>query len=107
LPHRLCVIARQQAAAHEHAQQPPVHLRLHLGDGGGIQPGGAAEDDPARKGGVEHAVDDDTVKMEVGIERRAEAVDEGRRTTPARLAFRSSSAARRPRWSSRSPRCRR
>ena len=30
LPHRLRVIVRQQAAAHEHAQQPPTHLRLHL-----------------------------------------------------------------------------
>jgi len=25
LPHRACVIARQQAAAHETAQQPPAH----------------------------------------------------------------------------------
>jgi hypothetical protein len=39
LPHRLRVIARQQAMAHEHAQQPPAHLRLYLGDGGGIEAG--------------------------------------------------------------------
>ena len=68
LPHRPRVIARQQAAAHEDAQQPPAHLRLHLGDGVGIEPGGGMEDDPARGGGVEHAVDDDAVKVEVGIE---------------------------------------
>jgi hypothetical protein len=72
LPHRACVVARQQAPAHEHAQQPPAHLRLHLGDGVGLEPGRGTEDDPARGGGVEHAVDDDAVKVEVGIERRAE-----------------------------------
>lgn len=43
----------------------------------GIDPGRGSEDDPARGGSVEHAVDDDAVKMEVGIECRAEAVDEG------------------------------
>jgi hypothetical protein len=57
LPNRLSVLARQQAAAHEHALQAPAHLRLHLGDGGGIEAGGDMEDDPAR-GGVEHAVDE-------------------------------------------------
>lgn len=50
--HRLRIITRQQAAAHEPAQNPPAHLRLHLGDGGGIEAGGGTEDDPAR-GGVE------------------------------------------------------
>ena len=57
LPHRACVIARQQAAAHEDAQQPPAHL--HLDDGVGLDPGGGTEDDPARGGRVEDAVDDD------------------------------------------------
>ena len=85
LPHRLRVIARQQAAAHEHAQHPPAHLRLHLGDGGGIEAGGGMEDDPAR-GGVEHAVDDRAVKVQVRIERRAEAVDEGHRAETRRGA---------------------
>jgi hypothetical protein len=33
----------------------------------GIDPGGGSEDDPAR-GGVEHAVDDDAVEVQVGIE---------------------------------------
>jgi hypothetical protein len=61
LRHRLCIIARQQATSHEHAQQAPAHLRLHLGDGGGIEAGGGMEDDPGR-GEVEHAVDDDTMK---------------------------------------------
>ena len=56
------------------AQQPPAHLRLHLDDGVGIELGGGTEDDPTLGGRVEHAVDDDAVKMEVGIERRAEAV---------------------------------
>ena len=52
-------------------------MHLRLGDGVGLEPGGCMENDPARSGGVEHAVDDDAVKMEVGIECRAEAVDEG------------------------------
>ena len=86
LRHRLRIIARQQASAHEHAQQPPAHLRLHLGDGVGIDPGGGMEDDPARGSGVEHAVDDDTVKVEVGIEAGAETVDEGHRTEVRRGA---------------------
>ena len=59
LPHRLRVIVRQQAAAHEYAQQPPAHLCLHLGDGVGLEPGGGMENHPAGGGGVEHAVDDD------------------------------------------------
>jgi len=78
LPHRLRVIARQQPTAHEHAQQPPAHLRLYLGDGGGIEAAIGMEDDPAR-GGVEHTVDGRVVKVQVRIRRRAEAVDEGHR----------------------------
>ncbi len=79
LRHRLSGSARQHAAAHQGSQQASAHLRLHLGDGGGRDPGGGSEDDPTRAGGVEHAVDDLVVKMKVGIERRAEAVDEGHR----------------------------
>jgi hypothetical protein len=67
------VIVRQHAAAHEHAQQAPAYLRLHLGDGVVLELDGGMEWDPARSGGVEHAVDDDAVKMEIGIKRRAEA----------------------------------
>ena len=44
------------------------------------------EDDPARRRGFEHAVDDHAVEVQVGIERRTEAVDERDRTEPARLA---------------------
>ena len=45
------------------------------------------EDDPAC-GGVEHAVDDRAVKVQVGIEGGAEAVDEGHRAEPAGLPMR-------------------
>ena len=34
------------------------------GDGGGIEPGDGMEDDPARSGRVENAVDDDTMEVE-------------------------------------------
>ena len=79
LPHRLRVIARQQATVREHAQQPPASAGLHVGDGVGVDPGRSMEDDPARGSGVEHAVDDDAVKMEMRIESGTEAVDEGHR----------------------------
>jgi hypothetical protein len=66
--------------------QPPMHLRLHLGDGVRIESAGGMEDDPARGGGGDHAVYDDAVKIEVGIECRAEAVDEGDRAEACRGA---------------------
>ena len=59
LPHRPRVIARQQTTPHEGAQPALAHLRLHLGDGVGIESAGGMEDDPARGGGGEHAVDDE------------------------------------------------
>ena len=68
LRHRQCVIARQQTAPHEEPQQAPAHLRLHRGDGWRIDPAGGVEDDPARRGRVEHAVDDDAMEVQVGIE---------------------------------------
>ncbi len=46
LPHRLRVIGWPQAAAHEHAQQAPAHLQLHLGDGVGLEPGGGNNGTP-------------------------------------------------------------
>ena len=46
LRHRPRLIVWQQAAAHENAQQPLAHLRLDLGDGAGIDPGGGSEDAP-------------------------------------------------------------
>ena len=71
-----CAIARQQAAAHEDAQQPPGHALLHFGEGWRIEPGGGMEDDPARGGGVEHAVDDHAMEVQVEIEGGTEAVNE-------------------------------
>jgi len=46
LPHRACVIARQQAAAHEEAQQPPAHACLHVGDAVRMEPAGAWKTTP-------------------------------------------------------------
>ena len=59
--------------------QAPAHLRLDFGEGGGIEPGGGMEDDPARRGRVEHAVDDHAMEVQMRIEGGAEAVDEGDR----------------------------
>jgi hypothetical protein len=84
LRHRLRGIARQQAAAHENAQQPLAHGLLHPRDGGGIDTGCGMEDHTVGRSGLEHAVDDDAVKTEVGIERGAEAVDEGERAEAGR-----------------------
>ena len=84
LSHRLRVIGRQQAAAHEHAQQPPAHACLNVGDGVGLRPGGGMENDPTGKDGVEHAVDDDTMKMEMGIEAGTETANEGHRAEARR-----------------------
>ena len=72
-------VGREQAAPHEGAQQPVAHLLLHLGNGVRIEPGGGTEDDPARRIGLEHAVDDHAVEVQVGIEGETEAVDEGDR----------------------------
>ena len=85
-PHRPRVIARQQAAAPEDAQPPPAHLRLHLRDGVGREPGRGTEDDPARGSGVEHAVDDHAMKVQMWVEGGTEAVDEGHRAEARRGA---------------------
>ena len=61
-------IARQQTTARDHAQQPPAHARLRLGDGGDIESGGGSDDDTARGGGIEHAVDDHAVEVQDGDE---------------------------------------
>jgi hypothetical protein len=58
------------------------------------------EDDPA-PGRVEHAIDDDTTKVQVGIEAGAETVNEGHRTEtraapePGLCARRQDATARR------------
>jgi len=80
------VIGRQQTTAHEEAQQPPAYALLHRGDGGRTDPGGGSEDDPARRGRVEHAVDDHAMEVQMRIERGAEAVDEGDRAETSRGA---------------------
>ena len=40
------------------------------------------ENDPAGGGGVEHAVDDHAMRVQMRIERGTEAVDEGDRAEP-------------------------
>ena len=61
-----CPIARQQTTARDHGQQPPARARLHVGDGGDIESGGGTEDDTARGGGIEHAVDGRAVEVQDG-----------------------------------------
>ena len=58
--------------------------RPSMGDGVGIDPGRRMEGDPAGRRGREHAVDDHRVKVEVEIEKGAEAVDEDDRAEAGR-----------------------
>ena len=68
--HRLRGIARQRAAAHENAQQPLAHGLLDPRDGDGIDPSCGMEDHTVRRRGLEHAVDDHAVKVQMRIECR-------------------------------------
>ena len=82
--HRARVIAIEQTAAHEALQEAPAHLGLHCGDGLSLEPGGLVDDDTPGGRGREHAVEHAAVKMQVGIERRTETVDEGHRPEAGR-----------------------
>ena len=84
--HRLRVVLRQQTAAHQALQQSATHLRLDRGDGRPVERGGRMEDHASGGRGREHAVDHDTVKVQVGIERGAEAVNERDRAESGRGA---------------------
>jgi len=64
LPHRPRGIARQQAAAHENAQQPPGRTCACNQTMALASSSVATWSDPARGGGVEHAVDDNTVEVQ-------------------------------------------
>jgi hypothetical protein len=55
---------------HEDVQQRPAYALLHRSDGVRIEPAPGMEDDLAR-GGVEHAVNDHTAEVQVGITVRA------------------------------------
>ena len=77
-------IVRQQAAPHNDWQKLPAHLRLHRRDGVPTEPAGGMDNDPVRGGSVEHAVDDDAVEVEVGIEGGTDAVDERDRAVAGR-----------------------
>jgi hypothetical protein len=81
------IIARQQAAPYEETQQALAHRRRYRCDGDGLEAAGGMEDHGVRRRRIEHAVDDDTVKMEVGIERRAEAMTRAPRRARARSAL--------------------
>jgi hypothetical protein len=59
---------QQQTTARDHAQQPPAHACLHVGDGGDIESGDGSEVDTARGGGIEYTVDDHAVEVQDGNE---------------------------------------
>jgi len=84
--HRPRGIVWQQATPPEQAQQARAHLRRYCRDGMGIERGGCVEDDRACGGRVKHAGDDDAVDVQVCIERRVDAVDEGDRADASRGA---------------------
>lgn len=77
--HRLRVFALEQSAPGSHTQQTPVHLGLDVGDGLKIDAAGFVKARAARAIGLENSLDDGAMEVDVGIEQRAEAVDEGHR----------------------------
>jgi len=77
-------IVRQQAALHNDGQQLLAHPRLNCRDDVPTEPAGGMDNDPVRGGSVEHAVDDDAVEVQVGIEGGTEAVDERDRAVAGR-----------------------
>jgi len=72
-------IVGEQTAVHEARQESPARGGLHRSDGRPVDPGGRVEDDAPGRRRREYAVEHHTVKMQVRIERRPEAVDEGHR----------------------------
>ena len=60
----------EQTAAHEAPQQAAAtYVRWHGGDGEPVDGDGGMEDGASGGRGREHAVDDDTVKVQVAVER--------------------------------------
>ena len=81
--HRVSITLLQQAAAHAGAQDLLAHLGLHRGRS---QPGGFVKHHSGRPvrgaGSREYPIDDAAVKVQMGVECRAEAVDEDHRPQP-------------------------
>ena len=65
-------------------REAPAHVRRHRGDGLPSEPGGLAQDDALGRRGLEHAIADAAVTVQVGIERGTEAVDAGHRPEAGR-----------------------
>ena len=109
--HRVSITLLEQAAAHEGAQHPPAHPGLHRGQRGRSQPGGFVKHHPRGPirgaGSREYPIADAAMKtkfqcrltsvlstlseaaaakVQMGVERRAEAVDEDHRPQPGRSA---------------------
>ena len=78
--HQLRCLLRQHRATLEQLQHPPPGLLLNTGDGGLGQAGRVKPETLLFR--AEHAVDDATVEMQVGVERGTEAVDKRHRTEP-------------------------
>ena len=80
----------EQAAPHAGAQHLLPHPRLDLAHSGRIQPERGVKDDPGRPvggaRGLEYPVEDAAVKVQVRVQGRAEAVDEGHRPAAGRGA---------------------
>ncbi len=71
--HRVRGLALEQTAAHEAVQEAAAHGGRYRGDGLCLDPGGRAEHDVPGGRGREHAIKYHTVKVQMGIERGAEA----------------------------------
>ncbi len=79
---RLCWL--QQSAPGHHPQQAPAHGSLDGRYRWFVQSGSRVKGDAAERSGIKHAIDDDTVEVQMGVEQRAKAVDEDDRTEAGR-----------------------
>jgi hypothetical protein len=84
LRHRPHDVARQRAAPPVETQEALARLRRYRRDGMGFDRGSGMNDGRDCRGGVEHAVDDHAIEVQVRIGRRAEVVEEGDRTETSR-----------------------
>ncbi len=84
--HGLRLYRLQQPAPGHHPQQSPAHGSLDGHERWFIHSGSRVKGDAAGRGGSKHAIDDDAVEVEMGVEQGTKAVDENHRPEGGRGA---------------------